>query len=215
MAKRDDLAWAKVVGSLAKWIGPKSGEVVFTLLEKENSASNRLRLVRMCAPLLGSAIPIVAIQVNVVEADGKKVLHFSKILDTYEEPEEEGSTDFSEYHTEEHWDQKSPWTLEAAKALFEATKSKLPNSKLHFVKNYIAIEVNGNNYIWLHKRGNGKSLLNCWISETNMQEAIALLDKAGFVYSRKNQTLRITTDSNEIIAKADVLGKIADLAIKS
>lgn len=55
VAKRDDLAWAKVVGSLAKWIGPKSGEVVFTLLEKESSASNRLRLVRMCAPLLGTA----------------------------------------------------------------------------------------------------------------------------------------------------------------
>lgn len=55
VAKRDDLAWAKVVGSLAKWFGPKSGEVVFTLLEKENSASNRLRLVRMCAPLLGAA----------------------------------------------------------------------------------------------------------------------------------------------------------------
>jgi hypothetical protein len=55
VAKRDDLAWPKVVSSLAKWIGPKSGEVVFTLLEKENSASNRLRLVRMCAPLLGRA----------------------------------------------------------------------------------------------------------------------------------------------------------------
>jgi hypothetical protein len=54
-SKRDDLAWAKVVGSLAKWLGPKSGEVVFTLLEKESSASNRLRLVRMCAPLLGAA----------------------------------------------------------------------------------------------------------------------------------------------------------------
>jgi HEAT repeat protein len=53
VAKRDDLAWAKVVGSLAKWFGPKSGEVVFNLLEKENSAANRLRLVRMCAPLLG------------------------------------------------------------------------------------------------------------------------------------------------------------------
>jgi DNA-directed RNA polymerase subunit F len=55
MAKRNDLAWAKVVSSLAKWLGPKSGEVVFKLLENENSASNRLRLVHMCAPLLGVA----------------------------------------------------------------------------------------------------------------------------------------------------------------
>ncbi len=55
VAKRDDPGWAKVVASLAKWLGPKSGEVVFSLLEKENSAANRLRLVRMCAPLLGGA----------------------------------------------------------------------------------------------------------------------------------------------------------------
>jgi DNA-directed RNA polymerase subunit F len=53
LAKRDDLAWAKVVGSMARWFGPKSGEVLFTLLEKESSVSNRLRLVHMCAPLLG------------------------------------------------------------------------------------------------------------------------------------------------------------------
>jgi HEAT repeat protein len=53
VAKRDDLAWAKIVSSLAKWFGPKSGEVVFTLLEREKSAPNRLRLVHMCAPLLG------------------------------------------------------------------------------------------------------------------------------------------------------------------
>ncbi len=60
MAKRDDPGWAKVVGSFAKWEGPKSGEVVFSLLEKENSAANRLRLVRMCAPLLGSAAMVAA-----------------------------------------------------------------------------------------------------------------------------------------------------------
>jgi DNA-directed RNA polymerase subunit F len=53
LVKRDDLAWAKVVSSTAKWFGPKSGEVLFTLLEKESSVSNRLRLVHMCAPLLG------------------------------------------------------------------------------------------------------------------------------------------------------------------
>jgi hypothetical protein len=38
--------------------------------------------------LLSHAIPIVAVQANIVEADGKRILHFSKILDTYEEPEE-------------------------------------------------------------------------------------------------------------------------------
>jgi hypothetical protein len=55
LARRGDLAWAKVVGSLARWLGPKSGEVVFTLLEKEESVPNRLRLLHMCASLLGDS----------------------------------------------------------------------------------------------------------------------------------------------------------------
>lgn len=48
--------------------------------------------------LMSHAIPIIAIQVNVVEADGKKILHFSKVLDTYEEPEDEGETGGREYN---------------------------------------------------------------------------------------------------------------------
>ncbi len=32
-----------------------------------------------------------------VEAGGKKILHFSKVLDTYEEPEDEGETGGREY----------------------------------------------------------------------------------------------------------------------
>ena len=36
------------------------------------------------------AIPIIAIQSNIVEANGQRMLTFSKILDTYEEPEEGG-----------------------------------------------------------------------------------------------------------------------------
>src|SRR3990172_5166463 len=39
--------------------------------------------------LLSHAIPIIAIQVNIVEADGKRILHFSKLLNTYEEPEDD------------------------------------------------------------------------------------------------------------------------------
>jgi hypothetical protein len=54
VATRDDLTWAKVVASFAQWLGPKSGEVVFTLLEKEDSWSNRLRLVHVCSSLLGA-----------------------------------------------------------------------------------------------------------------------------------------------------------------
>jgi hypothetical protein len=164
--------------------------------------------------LLSHAIPIIAIQVNIVEADGKRLLHFSKVLDTYEEPEDEGGTGGKEYN-EDFWRQKSSWTLDTAKALLDATRAALPGAALNFVKNYIAIEVNGYNYLWLHKRSNGRSLLGCWFTEAHLSEAISLLDDAGMAYTKKNQRLRITTDKQTIGAKADTLAKIAQLVKQS
>lgn len=164
--------------------------------------------------LLSHSIPIIAIQVNIVEADGKKLLHFSKVLDTYEEPEDEGGMGGKEY-TEDFWRQESAWTLDTAKALLEATRQALPGATLNYVKNYIAIEVNGYNYLWLHKRSNGRSLLGCWFSETHLPDAIALLDDSGMAYTKKNQRLRITTDKQTISAKADAIAKLAELVNKS
>jgi hypothetical protein len=163
--------------------------------------------------LLNNAIPIIAIQVNVVEADGKKILHFSKILDSYEEPEEPGAV--GEPHNEDYWKEKSPWTLDAAKALLDAIRSALPEAVLNFVKNYIKIEVGGNNYMWLHKRGSGRSLLGCWFTEPNLLAASALLDEAGLAYTKKVQTLRIVVDRTAVTSNAAAFAKIADLAKKS
>jgi hypothetical protein len=164
--------------------------------------------------LLSHAIPVIAIQVNVVEADGKKILHFSKILDTYEEPEDEVGIVGREYN-EDFWKEKSLWTLDAAKAFLEVVRSTLTGATLNFVKNYIGIEVNGNNYLWFHKRSSGHSLLSCWFTEPYLSDAIALLEEAGLAYTKKNQTLRISTDKMTIISKADTLAKIADLVQKS
>jgi hypothetical protein len=164
--------------------------------------------------LLNHAIPIIAIQVNVVEADGKKILHFSKILDAYEELEDDGGSVGQQYN-EDYWKERSPWTLDAARALLEATRSILAGATLNFVKYYIGIEVNGNNYMWLHKRSSGRSLLSCWFTEPHLPAAIALLDEAGLAYTKKGQTLRISTDKTAITSKASALAKIADLVKKS
>ena len=66
--------------------------------------------------LLSLSIPIIAIQANIIEAEGKRILHFSKILDIYEEQEDEVSVT-NEVHDENYWRDKSAWTIENAKAL--------------------------------------------------------------------------------------------------
>jgi len=164
--------------------------------------------------LLSHAIPIIAIQVNIVEADGKKILHFSKILDTYEEPEDEGTAIGREYN-EEFWVEKSSTTLGAANALLAIFHQVEPTAVLRFGKNYIRIEVRSNNYMSLRKRSGVRFRLSCWLSETYLEQAMALLEDAGMACSKKNDRLRITTDIQTITEKADTFAKFFDFLKKS
>ena len=163
--------------------------------------------------LLSHCIPIIAVQANIVEADGRRVLHFSKVLNTYEEPgdvpEPPGTWD------EGYWRERSSWTLDAAKALLEVVYPICAGATLNLVKYYIAIEVNRNNYLWMHKRGGGKSLLGFWVSERLLPQATETLDAAGIPYIQRNQDLKITVDQQMIHTNSEVLTKIADLVRKS
>ena len=49
----------------------------------------------------------------------------------------------------------------------------------------------------------------------NARPQEAILDEAGLAYTRKGQTLRISTDKTAITSKAPALAKIADLVKKS
>ena len=153
-------------------------------------------------------------QANIVEVDGKRELYFSKVLDTYEEPEEESWLS-NDKHDESYWQEYSPWTLDAAKALLEVVRPIYANASLNLVKYYIAIEVNRHNYLWLNKRGRGKSMLGFTVSEQLLSQALEALDAAGMPYVQKHREIRITIDQEMIRANAEMLSKIADLVRKS
>lgn len=159
--------------------------------------------------VISNAIPMIAIQANIVEANGQRMLSFSKILDTYEEPEESGSLT-NEIHDEVYWKEKSPWTIETAKTFLEIVQPVFGEATLNYVKNYVAVVVNGNNYFWFHKRSGNKSLLGFWLSETLLPSATSLLDEKGVLYTvRKNQSIRITTDKDTIKNNSEMFLQIA------
>jgi hypothetical protein len=182
----------------------------FAVLVAESITSRFFNVIQ----LLSHCIPIIAVQANIVEVDGKKALHFSKVLDTYEEPEEE-SWLANEEHDEEYWRERSSWTLDAAMALLEIVRSSCASASLNFVKYYIAIEVNRQNYLWMHKRSGGKSLLTFWVSERLLPQATEALDAVGVPYVQKNQELKITVDQQMIHTNSEVLTRIAALVQKS
>ena len=71
--------------------------------------------------LMSLNIPMIAIQADLLEVNGDKILNFSKIIDIYIEPEEEEET---KQVNETTWNTDAPWTNSAAKDIFEFLKPK-------------------------------------------------------------------------------------------
>lgn len=165
--------------------------------------------------VMSNAIPMIAIQASIEEAGSQRILTFHKILDIYEEPEDGEPADY-EAHDESYWVEKAAWTNETAKALLGAVSPILSPARLNYVKNYISIAVNGNNFIWLHKRATDKSLLSFWVGERLAATTKSLLDLEGIPCSvKKNQSFRVVADKKMIIEHAELFRKIADLVQKA
>jgi hypothetical protein len=160
------------------------------------------------------SIPIIAIQVSLLTVNGKKSLFFTKVLDTYEEIDDGTSLDERNYDRAD-WVKKAKWTLDAADSLLNATSSIFGAPVLNYLKNYVAITVGSNNYMWLHKRTLNKSLLNLRMIQSLQDEAGALLDAGNITYVRKPKSIRITVDKEMIERNAELFRSLATLVKKS
>lgn len=168
----------------------------------------------LCDPAFQPFDSVYCLQVSIIAAGDQKLFHFSKVLDTYEEPEE-GGGNLYEIYDENFWRNKSPWTIETAKSLLDIVRPVFGNASLKYVKNYIAIEVNNNNYMWFHGRSGNKSLLGFWISELRSSQAEGTLESNNISYVKKDQKIRITTDKEFIKQNADMLKEIAQIVKES
>jgi hypothetical protein len=164
--------------------------------------------------LLSYSIPIIAIQVTLLQSNGEKSLLFTKILDTYEEVDDGGSLD-TKPTSREDWAEEASWTLQTAEALLRMTEDLFAEAQLNFVKNYIAIRVAGNNYFSLRARSSNKSLLTFRISPTFHDEAATLLDSKDISYVRKPKKFQITVDKEMLEKNNDVFRSIAGLVKKT
>ncbi len=158
--------------------------------------------------LFSHSIPIIAIQVNLIVSNNQKLLHFSKILDTYEEPDDGLGPE--EIHDEAYWRKKSTWTVDAANELLATIGDIFESPSLSYVQSYIAIRVSGNNYFEIRKRSIPKSLLSFRISDDYAEEAAKLLDEQSISFVQTRNRIKFTVDKDFIKKHADLLKQIAE-----
>jgi hypothetical protein len=161
--------------------------------------------------VLSHSVPIIAIQVALVDVSGRRSLFFTKVIDTFEEVDD-GSSISEDEVNRDFWNKKARWTAETADSLHAAVTPVLREPQINYLKNYVAISVGRNNYFWLHKRSGGKSLLGFRIAPHIMDEAQQVLDEAKISYTRKPKSLRATIDHTTIADNAPLFVRLAELA---
>jgi hypothetical protein len=169
--------------------------------------------------LLSLSIPVIAVQANLIEAEGKKILHFTKILDIYEEPEEDNRVS-SEVFDEQWWRSNALWNVTNAEAFQKQVCPVLEKLELGFTKNYVSLICDGDLYFNFRKRSNNKSSLKFWLSNANIPIASSALDEKQVPYDLKpydseGQYLRLTVDQKIIQTHSELFLKIANLVKQS
>jgi hypothetical protein len=134
--------------------------------------------------LLSRAVPIIGIQANIVQVGELQALHFAKVIDSYEEPEEEKPLQLT--YDEKHWVDNCPGTLECArwyKNLLTRYYGEVPTK---YFESYISLGVGGIARVWVSKRKNNRALIEVKYVEQNIEEAVGHLNNEGMPFSPRS-----------------------------
>jgi hypothetical protein len=195
---------------LERWRYPKRSHTAVLVAESIN------RRFFDVIQLLSRTIPIIAIQANIVEADGKRMLHFTTILDAYQEPEEE-SNGVVGIFDEHWWRSNKPTNVLNAEALVAVTGYPL---EMDFTKSYVSLCFDGRRYFLFHAREGGKSRLRFSSSDSDIPKIKGVLDEANIPYDTKpsrsgGQRIHMSVDQKMIQSKPDLFKKLSEVVKQS
>jgi hypothetical protein len=159
-------------------------------------------------------IPMIAIQADLLEVNGEKILNFTKIIDIYIEPEE--YEEDVKVVNEATWTNDASWVTENTKELIELFKEEGDKINIRFTQSYISINIEGKNAYWLNKRMKPTSALFFSVKDEEKVESIKkLLENAefSFTYNRYKEFM-LNIDAKIIKANSKLLKEIHHIRFK-
>lgn len=166
--------------------------------------------------ILSEAVPMVAIKVSLIEVKGEPILHFTTVLDIYQEPD--GKVSIANVEKGEAWWQaKAPWTLSVAQAFLKLTSLLFTKAKLTYEEDYIRL-VEGDKFRFAFggKRANSKSTLYFYPKNDDVPKLKAAIEGIGLTltlaaWNRASQEAAVKVDSESVERNRKVFEQIAQL----
>ncbi|MBI5848849.1 MAG: hypothetical protein HZB31_13060 [Nitrospirae bacterium] len=122
--------------------------------------------------LLSQSIPMIAVQLDIIESENNYTLSFTKIMDIYEE-EDDGIENVEV--KEEDWEKDAPWVIGAARKILERLNKNDTGLSLKYTQSYIAITKDGINQYYMNKRAKPRFRIALRVSDQELSEKIKLL----------------------------------------
>ncbi len=152
--------------------------------------------------LLSKAVPIIGIQANIVQVGEAKALHFSKVIDCYEEPEEDEAPHPA--YDETYWVENYPGALECVRWYKELLSKWYAEIPMKYHEGYVSLYVGGAARVWVARRKNDRA--NIEVScDDNLDEVIDYLNKERLAFKpRGDWGFRINVNLQELKEKQSV-----------
>jgi hypothetical protein len=165
------------------------------VLVAENITSRLFNVVQ----LLSKAVPIIGIQVNMVQVGEHRALHFTTVIDSYEEPEEEQSLQAPS--DEKQWLADYPGALSCAQWYREILKKFYGDVPVKYGRNSITLYVGGYVMVWVNPRKNDRARVGVYLEE-GLAAATDYFNKAGIAFTqKKNSNLYFNVDLAQLKEK--------------
>lgn len=160
--------------------------------------------------LLSHSVPIIGIQANLYRSGDSISLVFTKIIDSFEEPEideENGKTYGAEYI------QKTfPETFDVINSINLIVKDIVPDARMNYLKKGASIFINGTRKIIIVRRGKKQSSVAYVVSDEDRSKIEDILDSASISYDYKQSRIRVWLDNeslnNNIEAHREIIKRL-------
>jgi len=140
--------------------------------------------------LINRAIPLIAFQLIATKWEDKIFLTFTKILDVYQEPEDEEDIP-GEIVDRNYWVNRSnPRSMELMDEMIEIVRTLDQESRITYNKHHVALGTQRRNFCWFHPRKKeGLCYFEIRVGPDNFDIAKALFEEMGVTFTHRKEDL--------------------------
>lgn len=166
--------------------------------------------------IMAGNVPLIAIQLNALDHQGKLILHFTKVLSLIDLREDDATNDAGGSDRAE-WEKKStPEMLKIADELLQVIRKRVGDVELNYLVHYVGLRVNNvsDNFVTFHPK---KKFV--YVSCNRMADGdtwVAKMKQAGLTAdNNKRRGLWVQVGPNEIQSKRGAIEELLQVATNS